>query len=159
MKTDFEGACAVVTGAGSGIGKLIAQNLASQGAKVAAWDINEGAVKETVKEIADIGGKSTAFKVDCGDFEQVMEAAKASTRFLGKLNILVNDAGIVAGKNFEELSQEEVERVFKVNALSLFWTNKAFLGELKKSKRSVSVTVASAAGLNRKRPPDGLQRQ
>lgn len=147
MKTDFEGACAVVTGAGSGIGKLIAKKLASQGAKVAAWDINEPAVKETVNEIIDMGGQAQAFKVDCGDFEQVAQEAKSSMRFLGKLNILVNDAGIVAGKNFEALSREEVERVFKVNALSLFWTNKAFLGELKRARRSVSVTVASAAGL------------
>ena len=147
MKTDFEGACAVVTGAGSGIGKLIAKKLASQGAKVAAWDIDGPAVKETVKEIADIGGESTAFEVDCGNFENVMEASKPSMKFLGRLNILVNDAGIVVGKSFEELSQEEVEKVFRVNALSLFWINKAFLGQLKKSRRSISVTVASAAGL------------
>ncbi|MBO6020720.1 MAG: SDR family oxidoreductase [Aeriscardovia sp.] len=147
MKTDFEGAGAVVTGAGSGIGKLIAKKLASQGAKVAAWDIDGPAVKETVKEIADVGGESAAFEVDCGDFDAVMRASKVSMRFLGRLNILVNDAGVVVGKRFEDLSEKEVERVFKVNALSLFWTNKAFLKDLKKSRRSISVTVASAAGL------------
>ena len=144
---DFEGAGAVVTGAGSGIGKLIAKKLASQGAKVAAWDIDGPAVRETVKEIRDVGGESAYFEVDCGDFEQVLEASKLSMRFLGRLNILVNDAGVVVGKNFEELSEKEVDRVFRVNALSLFWTNKAFLKYLKKSRRSISVTVASAAGL------------
>ncbi|MBQ1803177.1 MAG: SDR family NAD(P)-dependent oxidoreductase, partial [Aeriscardovia sp.] len=144
---DFEGAGAVVTGAGSGIGKLIAKKLASQGAKVAAWDIDGPAVRETVKEIRDVGGESAYLEVDCGDFEQVLEASKLSMRFLGRLNILVNDAGVVVGKNFEELSEKEVERVFRVNALSLFWTNKVFLKYLKKSRRSISVTVASAAGL------------
>ena len=147
MKADFEGACAVVTGAGSGIGKLIAKKLASGGARVAAWDINGPAARETVKEITDVGGESAAFQVDCGDFGQVLKAAKSSMKFLGRLNILVNDAGIVAGKSFEELTETEVEKVFRVNSLSLFWTNKAFLEHLKKSKRSISVTVASAAGL------------
>ncbi|MBR6440135.1 MAG: SDR family NAD(P)-dependent oxidoreductase, partial [Aeriscardovia sp.] len=134
MEAGFEGAGAVVTGAGSGIGKLIAEKLAQGGAKVAVWDIDGPAARETVKEIRDAGGEAAAFEVDCGDFGRVHSASGPTMSFLGHLNILVNDAGVVAGKLFSDLSQKDRERVFKVNSLSLFWTNKAFLGELEKSR-------------------------
>ena len=147
MEAGFEGAGAVVTGAGSGIGKLIAEKLAQGGAKVAVWDIDGPAARESAKEIRDVGGEAQAFEVDCGDFEEVLSAAGPTMAFLGHLNILVNDAGVVAGKLFSDLSEREVERVFDVNSLSLFWTNKAFMAELEKSRRAVTVTVASAAGL------------
>ena len=147
MEADFEGAGAIVTGAGSGIGRLIAEKLSQRGAKVAVWDIDGPAAVETVKEIRDIGGEAEAFKVDCADFKSVLRAAGPTMSFLRHLNILVNNAGVVAGKRFADLKEREIERVFSVNSLSLFWTNKAFLGELEKSRRAVTVTVASAAGL------------
>ncbi|OZG62227.1 SDR family oxidoreductase [Bifidobacterium lemurum] len=153
----YEGASVVVTGAGSGIGRLMALKIVQEGGRVAVWDINAAAAEETVRlaeERASALGPKTgawpraaAFAVDVTDSAAVRRAAAATIDTLGKVNVLINNAGIVSGAPFEELSEAQVRRTFEVNTLSLFWTTKAFLPELKRHRRAAVVTVASAAGI------------
>src|SRR6185437_7494072 len=86
---------AVVTGAGSGIGRAIANGYAREGARVVALDINAEAAGETAKEIIAGGGKADGFSLDVADREACITIAKQIADKIGKVSILVNNAGIV----------------------------------------------------------------
>lgn len=116
MSRDLGGRVAVVTGAGSGMGRAIAERLARDGAKVAIWDVNAAGAEETAKAIADAGGTSLALKVDCSD-RAAIEAAAATTRETlgGPILILVNNAGIAPFTQFLNVSDEELDKVLYIN--------------------------------------------
>lgn len=155
-KQYFSGASVVITGAGSGIGRLMALRIVEMGGRAAIWDINTEAAQTTADmacAIAENNGRSAsqpaavAFTVDVTDSKLVCQAAADTIAALGKVNVLINNAGIVSGAPFEELTEQQIRRTFEVNTLSLFWTTKAFLSELKRHRRAAVVTVASAAGI------------
>lgn len=149
----YQGASVVITGAGSGIGRLMALRIVEQGGRVAVWDINAEAAQTTAdmaNAMADAEPDqpaAVAFTVDVTDSTAVRQAAADTIATLGKVNVLINNAGVVSGAPFEELTERQIRRTFEVNVLSLFWTTKAFLPELKRRRRAAIVTVASAAGI------------
>lgn len=144
----FSGAHVVITGAGSGIGRLMALGAASRGARhVAVWDLNLPAARAVVKEIKDAGGKASAHKVDVSVKSSVDEAAKATTDQAGVVDLLINNAGIVSGKNFLDLTEKDITQTYGVNTLALYWTTQAFLPGMLAADRGRVVTIASAAGL------------
>lgn len=149
----YEGASVVVTGAGSGIGRLMALRIVEEGGSVAVWDIDAEAARTTADMAnAQVGAdpahpRAVAFTVDVTDSTAVRQAAADTVAALGKVNVLINNAGVVSGAPFEELTERQIRRTFEVNVLSLFWTTKAFLPELKRQRRAAVVTVASAAGI------------
>ena len=115
MRRSLNGRVAVVTGAGSGMGRAIAVRLAEDGAAVAIWDVNGDGAVETAKQIADAGGTSLAIKADCSD-RAAIEAAAAETRAkLGPITILVNNAGIAPFTKFLDVSNEELDKVLHIN--------------------------------------------
>lgn len=143
----FKGSVVVVTGAASGLGRQITLKMARKGASVAAWDLNREALENVCREVAAEGkGQAAAFVCDVGDKDQVREAAKATAEQLGPVEVLVNNAGVVSGKPFLELTDQDIERTMRVNTLGLFWTTKAFLPEMIKRNKGLLVTIASAAG-------------
>lgn len=149
----YAGACVVITGAGSGIGRLMALRIVEEGGRVAIWDINGEAARTTADMAnAQVGAdpsdpKAIAFTVDVTDNAAVQRAAAETTEALGRVNVLINNAGVVSGAPFEDLTEQQIRRTFAVNVLSLFWTTKAFMPALKKQQRAAIVTVASAAGI------------
>lgn len=149
----YEGASVVVTGAGSGIGRLMALRIVEEGGSVAVWDIDAEAARTTADMAnAQVGAdpahpRAVAFTVDVTDSTAVRQTAADTVAALGKVNVLINNAGVVSGAPFEELTERQIRRTFEVNVLSLFWTTKAFLPELKRQRRAAVVTVASAAGI------------
>ena len=155
MKADqyYAGACVVITGAGSGIGRLMALRIVEEGGRVAIWDINGEAARTTADMAnAQMGAdpsdpKAIAFTVDVTDNAAVQQAAAETIEALGRVNVLINNAGVVSGAPFEDLTEQQIRRTFAVNVLSLFWTTKAFMPALKKQQRAAIVTVASAAGI------------
>ena len=148
----YAGACVVITGAGSGIGRLMALRI-EEGGRVAIWDINGEAARTTADMAnAQVGAdpsdpKAIAFTVDVTDNAAVQQAAADTIEALGRVNVLINNAGVVSGAPFEDLTEQQIRRTFAVNVLSLFWTTKAFMPALKKQQRAAIVTVASAAGI------------
>ena len=155
MKADqyYAGACVVITGAGSGIGRLMALRIVEEGGRVAIWDINGEAARTTADMAnAQVGAdpsdpKAIAFTVDVTDNAAVQRAAAETIEALGRVNVLINNAGVVSGAPFEDLTEQQIRRTFAVNVLSLFWATKAFMPALKKQQRAAIVTVASAAGI------------
>ena len=149
----YAGACVVITGAGSGIGRLMALRIVEEGGRVAIWDINGEAARTTADMAnAQVGAdpsdpKAIAFTVDVTDNAAVQQAAADTIDALGRVNVLINNAGVVSGAPFEDLTEAQIRRTFAVNVLSLFWTTKAFMPALKKQQRAAIVTVASAAGI------------
>jgi 2-hydroxycyclohexanecarboxyl-CoA dehydrogenase len=111
----LKGKNAVVTGAGSGMGRAIAERLAQDGASVAIWDLNaEGAI-ETAKIISDAGGQAIAVTADCANKDAIAAAASETRAKLGPVTILVNNAGIVSFFPYQEIPEDAWDRMILVN--------------------------------------------
>lgn len=142
---DIAGETVLITGAGSGIGRLLALRFAKHGARIVVWDLNLEAAKETAKIINE-GGEAFAYYCDVSKPQNVYEAAALVKREVGKVDILVNNAGIVTGKRFLECPDHMIQKTFEVNAISHFWTCKAFLPDMQESNHGHIVSIASMAG-------------
>ena len=111
---------AVVTGGGNGIGKAIARRFASEGAKVAIWELDEKSAQATATAIEADGGSATAFLCDVSEHDSVLAAADATEAALGKVSILVNNAGIAHIGTVEHTSEEDFDRIQRVNVKGPF---------------------------------------
>lgn len=115
MIISHEGKVAFVTGAGSGIGRAIALQLASDGASVAVTDVRKESAEETVSLIADAGGRGIAIGVDVRDREAVEQAVAETVTSLGRIDLLVNNAGVVTMSGLNDVTDEEWDFVVDIN--------------------------------------------
>lgn len=139
----------VITGGGSGIGRLLALKFAQQGSRVVIVDVNENGMKETLAMISKEGkGSCFYYKCDISDREQVYATAQKVKAEVGFVSILVNNAGITGGgKRLTELDDDRIVKTMEVNALAQFWMTKALLPDMITKNRGHVVFVASYAGL------------
>ena len=143
----FKDQGALVTGAGSGIGREVAQAFAAEGAHVAAADIDREMAGRTVEEIRKTGGSAHAFALDVTDDKAVAQFVEAAASRLGSIDVLVNSAGIREIKPVLELSLEEWSRVIDVNITGVFLCSQAFARHLVLAgKRGAIVNLASTLG-------------
>jgi len=145
--TDINGKRALITGAASGIGKLLAMQLAHKGADLVLWDIDSAGLDLAQAELTGAGYKADIYPCDLTSREEIAAVAAQTLAESGPVDILVNNAGIVSGKNLLDISDQEIVRTFDVNTLALFWTVRAFLPSMLERNSGHVVTVASAAGL------------
>jgi NAD(P)-dependent dehydrogenase (short-subunit alcohol dehydrogenase family) len=116
----LEGKTAMVTGAGSGIGRGIALRLAEMGAAVALLDINEGKASDTASDIRDQGGDAIALKCDVRTAADCRGAVKSVVEKSGKIDILCNCAGIAIRKNVVDLTEDEWDRALDVTLKGIY---------------------------------------
>jgi 3-oxoacyl-[acyl-carrier protein] reductase len=142
---------ALVTGAAQGFGLGIAETFAREGAKVALLDLNEGAAKEAA---ARIGGSAIAIGCDVSNGPQVDKAIQETIRALGRLDIVVNNAGTShRNKPMLDVTEEEFDRVFAVNVKSIYLITQAVLPHFRQIGGGNILNIGSTAGL---RPRPGL---
>ncbi|MFK7897154.1 MAG: SDR family NAD(P)-dependent oxidoreductase [Myxococcota bacterium] len=154
---DFEGRAALVTGAGAGIGRAIAMRLAAAGARVACADLDAAAASETVALIeaasgnasgaGRVGGIGYALAGDVSDPAAVDDLVAATVAECEGLDLLVNNAGVLFLKSFEDSTLEEWDQTFAVNLRAMFLTCKSALPYLRASSAASIVNIASMAAL------------
>ena len=137
---------ALVTGGGSGIGRAIAEVFAQQGATVGILDLNEDAASAAVAAIQGAGGKVTFLKCDVSDAANVQEQFNTFCTE-GKLDILVNSAGIAHVGNLENTSETDFDRLFRVNVKGMFNTMQKAVAIMKVNRGGVILNMASVAAL------------
>lgn len=145
--TDFKDKTVVITGAAGGLGRLLAQKIARQGGNLILWDINETGLETLRREIEKPGGSVTPYACDLSDRRAIYNTSEKVLKAHGKVDILINNAGIVTGKTLMDASDENILQTFNVNTLALFWTTRAFLPAMAKRDSGHIVTIASAGGL------------
>lgn len=150
MSRDFNGKVAVVTGAGSGIGRATALILGERGAKVGVhYRSNEAGAAEVVRQIRATGGDAAAFRADMTRRNDVESLAAWAEETLGPVDVLVNNAGSLLGRCYVlDMSDEQWQDIFATNVTSVFLSCQAFAPKMVERKSGVIVNNASIAGRN-----------
>lgn len=143
-----EGETILITGAGSGLGRLLSEKLALRhGAKIVCVDVNAEANADTVNNINSQKGSAIGFACDLSNDKDVQALEESVKTAVGDVDILINNAGIVTGKEFLQSPNKMNRLTVAVNTESHFWTTKAFLPAMIQKNHGHVITVASAAGL------------
>ncbi|WP_287787341.1 SDR family NAD(P)-dependent oxidoreductase [Megamonas sp.] len=145
---DFTNQVVIVTGSGSpkGMGRVTAKTFANQGAKLVIVDINEAGVNETVDIIKQSGHEAIGIKVDITSKESVDAMVKTVLDTFGRIDVLVNNAGISQKVTVEDMTLDDMKRIFNVNMFGLFLCSQAVLEPMKKQKYGRIVNLSSVSG-------------
>jgi NAD(P)-dependent dehydrogenase (short-subunit alcohol dehydrogenase family) len=146
LRLDVSNHIALVTGAGQGIGRASALALAAAGANIVAVDINGQSAKETAAAIAQMGRQCLPIQADIGDLRDIDRAvAETITRF-GCIDILVNNAGVTRRAYIMELTEEDWDRIHRVNAKGVFFCLQRVAREMIPRRSGRIINIASIAG-------------
>ncbi|TQF65559.1 SDR family NAD(P)-dependent oxidoreductase [Rhodococcus spelaei] len=145
--SEFTGKVVVITGAGSGIGRALALNLAGQGAKLALSDLDTVGLAEAVRQVKALGAEVKSDHLDVTQREAVFEYAAAVVEYFGKVNQVYNNAGIAYHGEFEKSEFKDFERVMDVDFWGVVNGTKAFLPHLIASGDGHLINISSLFGL------------
>ena len=143
----FAGRVAAITGAASGIGRALAQDLARRGSHLALCDIDEAGLAETVTLCEGHGVKVTSQRVDVADRDAVYAWADQVVADHGKVNLIFNNAGVALSATIEAMSYEDFEWLMNINFWGVVHGTKAFLPHLEASGEGHVVNLSSVFGL------------
>ncbi|NJO02093.1 MAG: glucose 1-dehydrogenase [Bacteroidia bacterium] len=138
---------AVITGAGSGIGKSIAQLFARQGAKVYVLDISPEQASQCVQEIQAQQGWAAPLTVDISQSSQVKQTFDEIFEQEARIDILINNAGIAHVGKLEDTSEEDLDRIYQVNIKGVYNCLRAVIDKMKQQRQGVILNLASVASL------------
>jgi succinate-semialdehyde dehydrogenase/glutarate-semialdehyde dehydrogenase len=136
----------LLTGAASGIGRLMALKLAAKGARLVLWDINQKALAELAQTIASQGHQVNTYLCDVSDKRAIFDTARQVQAEVGPIDVVINNAGVVYGKSFLEYTDEQLEKTIAVDQMAIVWTLRAFLPAMIERNAGHIVTISSAAG-------------
>jgi NAD(P)-dependent dehydrogenase (short-subunit alcohol dehydrogenase family) len=142
----FAGKTVLVTGAAKGIGRAVARHVAREGARVALVDRDCEALDLTTKEITQSGHEALALVADVSNSAQITDAVNRAAAHFGGIDVVVNNAGIHFARSLDAYTDEEWQRIFAVNVNGAFYTTRAALPALRRS-RGVIVNVSSMTAL------------
>jgi NAD(P)-dependent dehydrogenase (short-subunit alcohol dehydrogenase family) len=145
--TEFEGQVAVVTGAGSGIGRAIAQSLARRGASVLVTDIDESRAEHVCESLGAEGLTAAPLRCDVTRYDDLVAARDTARSTWGRIDIVVNNVGVLAVGAPEAIPLDAWQHVVDVNLMSVVRSNDVFLPELIAQRRGHIVNTASVAAL------------
>lgn len=146
---DINDQVVLITGGGSGIGRLLAIKFAAKGCIPVIWDVNEAGMQETAAEVRKRSNQTChSYVCDVSNRAAVYEAMNRVKSDVGRVDILINNAGIVNGKRLLELNDERMIKLMEINVMSHFWTVKAVLLDMIKSNSGHIVSISSVAGIS-----------
>src|SRR5216683_4856789 len=143
---ELQGQVAIVTGAGRGIGRATALELARLGADVVIAELDQAGAKRTAEEVGALGRRAVAAQTDVtsrADLRAMVDRAKAE---LGRIDILVNNAGIYRAASTLDVTEEHWDAIMTINAKAVFFASQAVLPAMLAQKRGSIVSLASMAG-------------
>lgn len=142
----YEGKAAAVTGGASGIGLATAHRLASEGAAVAVIDHDGDGAQAAAREIVAAGGRALPLAADVTRGSDLRRAFAAAAETFGRMDIIVNSAGIIARGDLDQTTEEEWRRVIDVDLSSMFYSARAAAPLLRAAGGGSIVNIASVAG-------------
>ncbi|MDQ0867309.1 SDR family NAD(P)-dependent oxidoreductase [Arthrobacter globiformis] len=143
---ELQGQVAVVTGAGQGIGRGIAQVLARHGANVVLTDLDEERAQVAAEEIKSVGGSALAVQQNVLDLESSVRVQESAIDNFGKFDILVNNAGVAIQKPFDEVTEKDWDLINDINSKALFFACQAAGKHFRSQRAGKIVNVASFCG-------------
>ncbi|HUT52649.1 MAG TPA: SDR family NAD(P)-dependent oxidoreductase [bacterium] len=146
MGTKHKGKTALVTGAARGLGRLIALDLAREGADVAVADLREGDLQATAAEIGALGVRCFPLAVDLRTKDACNRMVAEAREKLGRIDVLVNNAGVVWNADVVDQSDEVIQATVDINFMAQVWATRAALPEMIAAKSGTIVSIASGAG-------------
>jgi NAD(P)-dependent dehydrogenase (short-subunit alcohol dehydrogenase family) len=147
MTGRLDGRVALITGAGSGIGRAAAELFAAEGAAVAVVDLIAEAAEETVAKITADGGQAVALAANVAVAAEVESAVGRAVGELGRLDVLYNNAGVNSAGSVADATEDDWDRCFAVNAKGTFLCSRAAVPHLEKAGGGAIVNQGSVAGL------------
>lgn len=145
--SNINGSNLLITGGAHGIGRLMGEIALRKGAnKLVIWDIDESAMKTFQRE-SDYSDRIIPMRVDMSDRDQIISASNQLKAEDISINILINNAGIIVGKEFSDHQHDEIDRTMSINSTALMHTALCFVNEMIKGKKGHIVNIASAAGM------------
>lgn len=145
--TDLKGKVAVVTGGSRGIGRAIALALAEAGADILLnYSRSDKQADQVKKEIEKMGRKCVTVRADVGKFEQAQNVGRAATNHFGKVDILINNAGVNRDRTLRRMTPEQWNEVIQTNLSSIFNCTKAVLELMMAQNGGVIISVSSIIG-------------
>ena len=142
---DFNGRVVMVTGAAQGIGKATALMFSEYGADVVVADVNSDGVLQTLKEVEQRGRRGVAVAMNVSDKNQVETGVQKALEALGKIEILVNGAGICPSALLQELTEEAWDRVMSINAKGTFLCSQVVARNMIKNRYGKIINISSIA--------------
>lgn len=144
----FEGQNVLITGGASGIGRIMGRMALEKGAKsLIIWDINEKSIEAVKNEFSALG-KVYGFRADISSTESIDAAYKATVEECGKVDILINNAGIITNNlPFSEQTDADIDRTLDINAKGAMFVTRRFLGDMLKDGHGHICNITSAAGM------------
>ena len=143
----LQGKVSIITGAGQGIGRATALKFAKEGAKVAVCDINLESVQQTVELVESAGGEAVGFRVDVTDKDSITKMVDGVMAKWGRVDTLVNNAGIVQDAQFKKMSDDQFDRVIDVNLKGVYNCTKAVVDIMLQQNSVVILNASSIVGL------------
>lgn len=135
---------AVVTGAGAGIGRGIALGLAKEGYDVVVSDINQESIRQVADEVSNLGVRSLAVQCDISDAGDVAELFVQAKKEFGRVDVLVNNAGIYPFVSFDKMQESDWDKVMDVNMKGVFLCSKEALDALPEGGRIINISSIAA---------------
>ena len=138
----------LITGGASGIGKIMARKSLERGVShLVIWDINEEGLSKTKEEFSKFGILISIYKVDVSNLDEIKINAQKARTEVGKIDVLINNAGIVVGKYFHENTHQDIQKTMLINSNALMHVTLEFLPEMMKENSGAICNIASSAGL------------
>ncbi|WP_313114485.1 SDR family oxidoreductase [Aequorivita sediminis] len=136
----------LITGGGSGIGKIMVRLMLERKAKVIIWDISQENINNTLTEFSN-NNNLFGFKIDVSNPEEIKEAANRVKQEIGIVDVLINNAGIVVGKYFDEHTNADIAKTMEINAIGPMYVTKEFLDGMLNQNSGHICNIASSGGL------------